>query len=222
VAAPGLIQVGIPPDIESTSPLAPAMRLILFPTLESPFEKVRLVEKEVIYPQIEARLALVVARAPERLVRLEFVVLREPDKATTFMLVTTRPEFVLTRLLLSLLRLFERVVILASSIERRSNIVEKILENAPCRLARSGAESNSIVPWFPLIILIDFFQSFIHAVLFCIELAELSSMIPVFTGVVTGSFLVNETRVPIHESSMTGFVRIYTYVFGGVVYEASV
>ncbi len=40
--------------------------------------------------------------------------------------------------------------------------------------------------------------------------------------VVTGSFLVKETRVPIHESSMRGLVRIYTYVFGGVIYVVSV
>jgi hypothetical protein len=35
---------------------------------------------------------------------------------------------------------------------------------------------------------------------FCVE--------PVRT-VVTGSLFVNETRVPIHESSITGFVRTY-------------
>jgi hypothetical protein len=34
----------------------------------------------------------------------------------------------------------------------------------------------------------------------------------------TGSFFVNDTSVPIHESSITGFVRTYIYVFGGVTY----
>ena len=78
-----------------------------------------------------------------------------------------------------------------------------------------------------MIILIDCFQSFTHAVLaFCITLAELRIRGFVLVvareperGVLTGSFLVKDTRVPIHESSIRGFVRIYTYVFGGVVYE---
>jgi hypothetical protein len=34
----------------------------------------------------------------------------------------------------------------------------------------------------------------------------------------TGSFLVNDTSVPIHESSIRGLVRTYIYVFGGVTY----
>ncbi len=152
----------------------------MLPTLERPFEKVRLVEKEVIYPQIEAKLELVMARAPERLatfvlvvarlllvalrlvlvtVRLLLVTLRFPDNEERVALVVARFEFVVLRLLLSLLKLLERRVMLAPSIERRSNIVEKILENAPCKLASSGAESNSMVHPLPLIILIDFFQS---------------------------------------------------------------
>ena len=147
--------------------MAPEMRLILLPTRVSPFENVRLVEKEVIYPQIDARLALVVARAPERLFTLVLVVARLLLVVLRLVLVTVRlllvtlklPEreerdipivailFVLVlRAAVTLLRAVESMIILASSVERRSNIVEKILENAPCMLARSGAESNSIVP----------------------------------------------------------------------------
>ena len=39
--AAGVSHVGTPPDIESTSPLEPGVRLIVFPTLLSPFENVR-------------------------------------------------------------------------------------------------------------------------------------------------------------------------------------
>ena len=147
--------------------MAPAMRLMLFPILVSPFEKVRFVENEVIYPQMDARLALVVARAPERFVTFEFVVarlllivlrlvlvtvrlllvtLRFPERLARVELVVARLVVLVLRLVVTLLRVFASVVILALSVERRSKIVEKILENAPCMLASSGAESNSIVP----------------------------------------------------------------------------
>jgi hypothetical protein len=39
--AAGVSHVGAPPDIESTSPLAPGVIVTLFPILVSPFEKVR-------------------------------------------------------------------------------------------------------------------------------------------------------------------------------------
>ena len=39
--AAGVSHVTTPPDIESTSPLAPGVRLTVFPTRLSPFENVR-------------------------------------------------------------------------------------------------------------------------------------------------------------------------------------
>ncbi len=39
--APGVIHVGIPPDIERTSPFAPRVRPIVFPTRTIPLLKVR-------------------------------------------------------------------------------------------------------------------------------------------------------------------------------------
>ena len=58
---------------------------------------------------------------------------------------------------------FERILILVSSVVRRSKMVLKILENAPCILARRGAELNSITDDFPSIVFIYCFQSSAHS-----------------------------------------------------------
>ena len=88
------------------------MRDTLFPTFVSPFQKVRLVENEVIYPQIEERLALVVARLPERVEIFVSVIailhekeesvsreLRAPERRAMFCsFVTKRPKIELKTL----------------------------------------------------------------------------------------------------------------------------
>ena len=113
-AAEKVIHVGTPPDIERISQLDPVMREILFPTLVSPFEKVRLLENEVIYPQMEARLALVVARLPERVEIFVSVVAILHEK-----------EELVSREL----RAPERRAIFCSFVVRRPKIELKTLEN---------------------------------------------------------------------------------------------
>lgn len=114
----------------------------------------------------------VAARAPESDERLELVVLR-------FEFVVERLEFVVLRLFVSVetesereMRLvfvfpsdFESILMFVSSVVRRENTVSKILEKAPCKLERSGAESNCIVQSFLSMILMYCFQSSVQVVL---------------------------------------------------------
>ncbi len=65
--------------MERTSPPDPVTSQILLPIRVSPFEKVRLLEKEVIYPQIDARFAFVIERLPERLEIFASFVLIRPE-----------------------------------------------------------------------------------------------------------------------------------------------
>jgi hypothetical protein len=81
---------------------------------------------------------LAAARAPESAERSEFVVVRlelsvekEPEREIRLVLVFPSD--------------FERILIFVSSVVRRSNIVLKILEKAPCILERRGAELNSVL-----------------------------------------------------------------------------
>ncbi len=112
--APSVIQVGTPPDIERTSPPEPVMRDILFPTFVSPFQKVRLLENEVIYPQMEARFELVIARLPERVEIFVSVVeiLHEKEELVS-----------------RALRAPERRAIFCSLVVRRLNMELNTLEN---------------------------------------------------------------------------------------------
>jgi hypothetical protein len=164
----------------------------------------------------------VVARAPESETILLLAILNDPERFSTLAFVLAifvlRVLFVVLSVVLVLLRLFERVLILDSSVVRRPKIVSKILEKAFCILSRRGAALNSVLDDDPLIWFIEVFQSSIHCVLvvwmmFVVVRTVASGVVcvePVRTVVTTGSLFVNETRVPIHESSIIGFVRTYT------------
>ena len=116
---------------------------------------------------------MVAARAPERDDTLELVVVRFEFVVSRFAVsVDTDPERD-RRLVFVFQRDFERILMFVSSVVRRSKMVLKILEKAPCILERSGAESNCIFPGLLLSVFPDFisrvfiycFQSSIQEVL---------------------------------------------------------
>ena len=81
--AAGVSQTGSPPDIERISPLAPVVRLIVFPTRVRPLLNVRILSLVATTHERDERLDSVVEILPERVAmlpvavaRLEFVVLR--------------------------------------------------------------------------------------------------------------------------------------------------
>ena len=139
----------------------------------------------------------------ERELRLLLVVAR-------VLVVVVRFVLVVLRLVLVFPRLFERMLIFVSSVVRRLKIVLKISEKASCMLSKRGAELNSIVDRSPSMISIDCFQSSTHWVLVVwmifVVLSTVVCVEPVRT-VVSGSFFVKFTRVPIQESSIIGLVR---------------
>ena len=137
--AAGDNHIGTPPDIESTSPLAPFVRPIVLPTRVSPLLKLKIFsfvpttpDKALTLPEREERLEFVVEREPEREVRFPEREVRLPE----------RPERLPLSVVKSLNRLTilperDRIFALADAREPESvKSVENIPDTEPERVTR--------------------------------------------------------------------------------------